>query len=209
MWKNRKRADLVLHLFLAVRDELLPRFCTLASGGLTIRVRTGGSVQELLCEQLGLSADYLEKRIQTIFLDNAMVDDPRQAVVLPNATLALSAAMPGIAGAMLRRGSPYAAMRSQISHVGNSTDPTVQQEKRCEGTIVIKLFNLLRDELAPTLLARGVEIDREILAALLRRNAAVLTKGIVAARLDDALKTPEELLAIDWSGTGVFLQVVS
>ncbi len=194
-----------VHLSLTVDDEVLPHFCLLAGSGLRIRVRTGCSVRDLLCGQLGISPTYLEARIQTVFLDGSVVDDPQRATVAAGSTIALSAAMPGIAGAMLRRGSPYAPMRSQISHAGPAVAPAAARPD----DVVIKLFNMLQGELGPALLARGVHSSGRALSDLFRGRSEVFRSGILVARIDGSAVDPRVPLEMDWAGQVVFLQVRS
>ena len=59
--------------------------------------------------------------------------------------------MPGLVGATLRRGSYYAAMRSEISAA--ETEGAVEMK---EGTVTLKLFNLLIGQLGPLFLASGI-----------------------------------------------------
>ena len=103
-------------LSLVVNAKLVPLFFQLLGHGFMVNVQTGTSVKELLCNQLGIHEDYLAQRIQTIFLNAKVVDDVNSAIVDRDATLALSGAMPGLVGAILRSGGFYAPMRSQISH---------------------------------------------------------------------------------------------
>jgi hypothetical protein len=98
---------------MCLEDELIPRFFQLLQQGFAVKVQAGCSVKTLLCEQLGLSPEYLEERIQTIFLDGRPVDDVNSAIIEDGSTLALSAAMPGLAGATLRKGGYYAPMRGR------------------------------------------------------------------------------------------------
>ena len=65
---------------------------------------------------LGLSPEYVDKRIQTLFLNGKAIDNPDTALLKEDSTLALSAAMPGLLGATLRKGSYYARMRNEISY---------------------------------------------------------------------------------------------
>jgi hypothetical protein len=131
-------------------------FTPLLQRGVRVKVRVGCSLKSLLEDQVGLNPDYMKDRIKTVFLDGKPVDDWDKALVKDGAVLALSAAMPGLAGATLRRGGVWAGMRSQITH----------QEKRSsispdEGFVVMKLFNLLIPELGPFLLEHGVFLPRE------------------------------------------------
>ena len=193
----------LIHLDLKVRDDLLPRFCLLTGGGFTVGAGTGGSLRDLLCEQLGIPPDYLEKRIQTIFLNGKAVDDAQIATVEPGSTIALSAAMPGIAGAMFRKGSVYAPMRSQISHGHRKADRLVDSQ----GRVVIKLFNAVQAELGPLLLSRGIQIPGRALARLFRGRPQTFCSGILAARIDDAPISPHDLLEKDWEGQDVVLSI--
>jgi len=60
---------------LTVEARLVPVFFQLLQSGFRINVSVGCTVKSLLCEQLGVTPEYLEKRIQTIFLDGKPVDD--------------------------------------------------------------------------------------------------------------------------------------
>ncbi len=106
-------------LSLVVKDKMVPIFFQLLGHGFSLNVQTGCSVKELLCQQFGIPEDYLDERIKTIFLNAKVVDDVSSATVNEGCTLALSGAMPGLVGAILRSGGFYASMRSQISYDQN------------------------------------------------------------------------------------------
>jgi hypothetical protein len=159
----------------------------------------------LLCQQLDVPADYLERRIQTVFLNGRVVDDPAVATVPAGSTIALSAAMPGVAGAMLRKRSPYAAMRSPISHPSRDAD----REAGRQGRLVVKLFNMVRDELGPTMLRRGIQIPGKALTDLFRGRSKAFRRGILAAQIDDAPVSPALLLETNWADQELLLQVSS
>ena len=195
----------LVRLSLRVKEDALPRFCLLTGGGFAVCARTGCSIRDLLCGQLGVPTDYLEKRIQTVFLDGNVVDDPAIATVPAGSTIALSAAMPGVAGAMFRKDSPYASMRNQISHADREAD----READRRGRLVIKLFNMLQGELGPTMLRRGVQIPGKALSGLFRGRSEAFRPGILAARIDDAPISPGVLVEMSWEGHDLFLRVSS
>ncbi len=112
------------------------------------------TVHDFLAGELELSEQYIENRIQTIFLNGKAVDNIKAAGLSDKDTLALSAAMPGLVGATFRRGGRYAAMRQNVSH-SNSCTSVPDKTK----TIVLKLFNLVAKEIGPGLLARGIRIQ--------------------------------------------------
>jgi len=182
------------NLCLCLEDDLIPRFFQLLQKGFIVKAHVGCSIKTLLCEQLDLSPDYLEERIQTIFLDGKPVDDVNIATVKQGSTLALSAALPGLVGAMLRKGGYYAPMRDQISYREVTTSEPLQ-----EGIIFLKLFNLTLKELGPTFLKRGVWINGEDLSDFFKRQPDDFWSAFKAARVDgkkfDLEKIPEIRLA--------------
>ncbi len=138
-----------------VDGPLISIFFLLLQQGVTIRSRTGCSVASFLREEIGADSETVEK-IQSVILDGSPVDDLESAVIKDGSVLALSAAMPGLVGATLRRGGTYSSFRSAITY--HETD------KECvkgEGLVQIKVFNLLMAELGPRLLQKGVVIRAE------------------------------------------------
>ena len=113
---------------MTAEKDRIPAFSPVLAKGFVVKIQVGCTVRELVCDQFGLSVDYLENRIQTIFLDGKAVDNVNTAVVRQDSTLALSAAMPGLAGATLRRGGFFAAMRSQITH--NKIEKSEKKSKK-------------------------------------------------------------------------------
>jgi len=111
----------------------MPSFFQLMQRGFMVKIRVGCSIKSLLCNQLGLSQEYLEERIQTILLDGRPVDDVESAIVKQESTLALSAALPGLVGATLRKGGYYAPLRSHISHSETASSWDQPFSKRASG----------------------------------------------------------------------------
>jgi hypothetical protein len=141
-------------LYLSCKSGKTLNFSLLFQQGVGVPARVGQSVKRVLCEQWGINPEYLDKRVKTIFLDGKPVDDIDKAILQDGSALSLSAAMPGLAGATLRRGGILAPLRSQITH---REEKKAAQEK--EGLIILKLFNLLGAELGPLLLKRGIYIQ--------------------------------------------------
>lgn len=191
-------------LTLIVGARVVPLFFQLLGHGFYQSVQTGCSVKELLCNQLGIHEDYLEQRIQTIFLNGKVVDDVTSAIVPENAAMALSGAMPGLVGAILRSGGFYAPMRSQISH---GKDEQASQFKN--GKITLKLWNLVVKELGPTFLRRGIWIKGEDVRSFIKRRREELETGCVSVELKGQPAEVDSLCKADWKANLVFLQINS
>lgn len=191
-------------LSLFVKTELVPLFFQLLGHGFYVSVQTGCSVKELLCNQLGIHEDYLAQRIQTIFLNAKVVDDVNSAIVKKDSTLALSGAMPGLVGAILRSGGFYAPMRSQISHEKNQSSLP-----RRAAQITLKMLNLVVKDLGPIFLQRGIRLKVQTLQEFIERQATELKSGCISGELDGKPIAISNLQIIDWDTDLVLLQVNS
>jgi len=166
-------------LSLIAEPKLFEKFFQLLQKGVKVRARVGSTVLSFLCDDLGLSPEYVDERIQTLFLNGKVIDNPDTAVLKEDSTLALSAAMPGLLGATLRKGGYYARMRNEISHQEQSQGMTVH-----EGFILLKLFNLLPAEIGPAVLGRGLWMKGEELNHFLRELPDELVAKCTESRLD-------------------------
>ncbi len=177
-------------------------FTPLLQQGVGVRTRTGISLREFVCDVIELSPEYLETRIQTLFLDGRAVDDVDAAIIENGAVVALSAAMPGLLGATLRRGSYYSAMRGEISY-----KKAERPASAGEGVVLVKLFNLLVREVGPILLSRGVWIRGRDLHDFFSSRSSRFWQGCKGARLDDEDVTPAGLARTKWGEGSVLVQV--
>jgi hypothetical protein len=189
-------------LNITVEEDRVSAFFPLLALGFTVKTKVGVSVQELLCRQLGLSADYLDNRLQTIFLDGKAVDNVRTSVVRQDSTLALSAAMPGLAGATLRRGGAYASMRHNITHKKNAKNEIVK-----DGSIVLKLFNLVARDIGPMFLIQGIWISGKNLQDFFRKAPDHFWTGCLSAEIDGMHSEVEKLAHVDWKQKLVLLKL--
>ncbi|MDD2734089.1 MAG: hypothetical protein PHF56_09105 [Desulfuromonadaceae bacterium] len=154
-----KLETLKLHL----NSDDLHLFFPLFQKGVTVPAIVGCTLKSLLVDQFAIPVDYVTDRITTIFLDNRPVDDLDRTIIQEGSRVTLSAAMPGLVGATMRRGGFYAALRQGISYAADS-----EKTSDTSGTVRLKLFNLLLAELAPTVLARGLILERDEFNELLR-----------------------------------------
>jgi hypothetical protein len=150
-------------LNLTLKPDQLNAFFPLLQKGVSVPATVGCTLRSLLCDQFAIPADYVTDRITTLFLDNSPVDDLDRTIIQDGSRVTLSAAMPGLVGATMRRGGFYAALRQGISHV---TDKGAAADT-C-GEVRVKLFNLLLAEIGPLVLARGLLLEQAELAELLQ-----------------------------------------
>ena len=188
-------------LSMVVKPGHIQRFLYLFTSGVRLPVTIGDTVKATVCGQLGVAVDYFEECIQTIFLNFKAVDTPETARVEDGAIVALSAAMPGLVGATLRKGGTYATLRRAISFGKNAG--TVITRK---GFITLKLLNMVAYELGPAFLARGVAISRAQLVELLTTKLD-LQGACQEIRLDKTMVTWMQLQAQDWANQHVLLRV--
>jgi hypothetical protein len=139
---------------LRLPPSVLPRLSRIFQKGIRVEIETGCTLESLLCDQWGVPSEYILKKISTLFLNGKPVDDIYTARVGEGAVLALSAAMPGLVGAVMRRDGFFSSLRGAITYREAAPANPV-----CRGVITVKLFNLLIGELGPLFLTRGFFVD--------------------------------------------------
>ncbi len=141
------------------------RLTGLVQEGFALYGLTGQSLRDFMRGSLGMSDEYIEGAVSTVFLDYKPVDDLDGAAIRPGCLVSLSAAMPGLVGAVMRRNSPYASFREAISHGGQAEPETLAREKRC--IVRVKLFNSVMRERSPGMLAQGIMLEQSRIAEAL------------------------------------------
>ncbi len=192
-----------MKLTLTIKSELLFCFFPVLREGVILKGNLGCSIEAFISEQLGLTADYIQNRIQTVFLNGKAVDDVSATLVPRGSTLTLSAAMPGLAGATLRRGSYYASMRQGIScgDLNENAGPS-------EGEITLKLFNLITEDLGPKVLQKGFWIKGKNLSDHLISQPNRFWKGCLSAELDHENIDPIKLAKQHFTENQIFFRIV-
>jgi len=196
------KSSTCVNLCLLVTLNQVPIFFQLLRKGMLIDVEPGLSITELLCGKFGIQADYLEREVQTIFLDGKPVDDINSAIIKSRSTLALSAAMPGVVGVSLRKGGYYAPLRKQISYDRETLSDSGGSKK-----MVMKCFNTVASDLGPKLLDNGVWIAGKDFQDLLDKRLGDIKAGLEKVTLDDQEGEPVILEKVDWKEKTIFLQV--
>jgi len=190
-----------MHLNITVSTVKLTKFFQLLEMGFLLESAVGCSLREFICERLGLDGQYLDNRVQTIFLDHNPVDNPDTVRIREGSTVALSAAMPGLAGATLRKGGRFAVMRNQIScHTGTACKSGRQT------MVTVKFFNAVAKDLGENLFKNGIRIQGANFSWFVDKHIEGLQAHIRSARLDGKAIDANKLASIPWQGE-LFLQV--
>lgn len=192
------------HVRLEIDARLISGFLKMIEQGFKLKVKTGLTIRELLCGQFGVSGEYFDNRIQTIFLDGKAVDNVDAAGIEDNSRIALSAAMPGLVGATFRKGGRYAPLRGTISYSKEKKSIV-----RGEGKITLKLFNMIARELGPVFLRKGVIIDGNAFQNFVWDNLEDLKAACSSIHLNNAKISVTRLKELKWADREVFLQVIS
>jgi hypothetical protein len=176
-------------LRLAVVRDALPLFTTVLQSGIEIKTAHGQTLANFLNNFPGFTAGYLADTVQTIFLNGTAVDDLALPLTGKNPVLALSAAMPGLAGAIFRRNSFHSALRTE-------TKSLQSDEKRQKSiTVTLKLFNSIARDRGEYFLQGGFCMRADLLAAFLAKRPN-LGQYIVTITLGEKLMELEELLPV-------------
>jgi len=182
-------------LLLTFRPEGLSRFFPLLQTGVMVEAEVGSSVRDFLLTLPGVDSAYIDGRIKTVFLNGKVVDDVETAFLDDGSILALSAAMPGLAGAALRRGGGLASFRSQITFPARE-----KPGPRRKGFVLIKLYNLILKELGVIFLRRGIFLASAALAKFFKGQSEEFWVNLETALVNGAGKDAKELLQMNWAG---------
>jgi len=171
--------------------------------GVRVEILAGSSIRQVVVDHLGIAEDYLENRVQTLFLNGKPVDDVDAMKVSDGSTLALSAAMPGLAGATLRKGGKYAAFRQQISFGSDSPVPVLRK-----GRMILKLFNQVTEEQGPAVLTKGIGISGgDLLDVIRKAQDQSLLQEILKLEVNGKIIAPEMLAPEIATEAAVFLSI--
>jgi hypothetical protein len=158
---------------------MLPIFFFFLQDGFLLEAQVGCSIREFLRDRCRIAPETIAERISTVFLDGKPVDDFDRAFIEDNSTLALSGAMPGLVGAVMRSNSPLRSFRSSITHGGDEGSKRLQ-----DGLVRLKLFNTVMSELASGFLREGVLLEPLAVKGFLAKQSEDCRKGIREILLD-------------------------
>ncbi len=189
-------------LSLRVKAGQVSKFLSLFQEGFFLNFATGSSLEEVL-RSAGFSREYLDARVQTVFLDGTAIDDFSTAIVKDGSVVALSAAMPGLVGAIFRRGSPIAALRSVTDA---AKDPLSGPDKT--EMVRIKLFNTVAEEVGPELLQRGAVFGRAGLERFLSGRREFVEQTLLEAELCGDTLAPASIFSVSFPNSEFIMLLV-
>lgn len=194
-----------LYVELSTATDTTASFRPVLEQGYLIHIEANKTVQDVLCRQLGVAEEYLRDRVQTVFLNGKAVDDENTAVVQDGDRLALSASMPGLVGATMRKGGFFSGLRANISH----KKPAKAAASKSDAFITIKLFNMIALEIGPIFLDKGIIVKGNQLQSLWDGLGEDFWQKITSAQLDGQPLDLEQIKTNVWDEPFVRLQVVS
>jgi hypothetical protein len=176
-------------LRLSVTPDALPLFTTVLQSGIEIKTTRGETLAGFLNRFPGFTAEYLADTVQTIFLDGTAVDDLSLQMTGNNPVLALSAAMPGLAGAIFRKNSFHSALRTEIK----SLESKAGQDDSI--VVTLKLFNSIATERGEDFFKTGLCMRGDQLANFLTKRPHLIQQ-IQDIQLEEKELTHQDLLRI-------------
>jgi hypothetical protein len=178
---------------LTFREEIPRDFFLLLQEGVLFRAETGAKVKPLLTGLLQVTEDYVDERINTVFLNGKAVDELEDATVGPDAIIAVSASMPGFVGACFRKSGYYASMRSNVAYRESGSGEAGLQTFVC-----VKLFNVLARELGEPILKSGIVLPGADFRSFFSKRDDDFWAGLVAAAADGMEMDINSLRAGRW-----------
>ncbi len=187
---------------LTVLPAEVSRLTTLLQSGISLKASIGMPVGLFLSDLPGFDQNYLNEKVQTIFLDGSAIDDLQRSLSRPCHVLALSAAMPGLAGAIFRKNSLCAALRTRMhSSAAAGADGG-------ETVVRLKLFNAIAREKGGALLRDGGVFTGAALLRFLGDHPSILQNAL-GARYDGSGVQPLQLLSAIRDDSDYFLTITT
>ena len=183
----------LIQLRFVMDNAQLPGFCQILQDAFMVKALVGCSIKSFLTQQMGISPEYIAGRIHSIFLEGRPVADIDSAMIHEGSHLSLSAAMPGLVGATMRRGGFYGAFRSTITYSESDSHCEIT-----EGCVHLKYFNLLMKELGPDLLKKGIYLRSSQMADFLSDQPLEFWQGCKEILLNGRPVRRDQLEKEDW-----------
>lgn len=167
-------------LTLALDAEAFTGFASLLQHGILFAVDRPVALLPFLLSLPGFTEEYIENAVQTIFI-NGVAADRLDRVLTGGSTLALSAAMPGLAGAIFRRQGLHSSLRSQPEEKRESG-------QSASGFIALKLFNSIATDRVRDLLTHGILVTGKAFHNFAAKREHLFQPPVVLTFTDQTLE---------------------
>ena len=161
----RSSADICPELKLVVGVESLSLFTSILQYGMDVVTQANIPLGKFFVSCPGFSEEYLAEAVQTIFLNGTAVDDLHIPLCGEHPLVALSAAMPGLAGAIFRKGGRHASLRTAT--IAEAPGRKVEQGPL---TVTLKLFNAIARDKGELILGLGAVMSSAVVVSFLEKR---------------------------------------
>ena len=166
---------------IALPGEQAPKFASLLQQGFYQPIAGPVAILDFLVALPGFSREYIESEVQTIF-HNGVATDSLGSLLYAGDTLALSAAMPGLAGAIFRREGMHASLRCTV-------EETHDPDRNRAGFVMVKLYNSIGSDRVVDLMLRGVRIAAKGFLGFIERRGDLFRDPLRILHEDRAIST--------------------
>lgn len=181
---NNKK-NMIPTLTCSISGKDLSRLVTLLQSGFFRTTDDGTPFLAFLSSLPGFTQSYIHGDIGTLFLNGDAIDDFNLPLNGRAATIALSSAMPGLCGTILKKGSPHATLRK-------TRDTSTAAISGGTVLVKVKLFNTIALERGPELMRQGVRIKSADFLSFLSLRPGLL-QAMHSLSLDGKAVSPEQL----------------
>lgn len=143
--------DACCSITMTMPPEQVPGFASLLQSGMYCFITGPVTIRKFLTGLPGFTEAYIAEAVQTIFHNGVAADNLDERLCAGD-TLALSAAMPGLAGAIFRREGAHATLRATITASETAASTS-------EGFVTLKLYNAIGKDRVVDLLRKGACIS--------------------------------------------------
>ena len=185
---NAPPKDTAPAITLQLSQEGLDKFTALLQSGVEIQTKAGEPLLQFLEKIPGFTPEYIDNEIQTIFLDGTAIDDVHAPLTDTETVIALSAAMPGLSGAIYRKNSIHSPLRS----VHHQYDKTKVDEKTI--SIYLKLFNSIARDRGAEMLRQGVTLKTSTILTFLQTRPWLIDHIQAVVINDHPVATTDSLM---------------
>ncbi len=196
--------SLIRKVQISIENDNFSAFWGFFSYGFQLNIEVGCSLSDLLCRQIGISETYLNDRVQTIFLNGKAVDNISGEILKDESVIALSAAMPGLVGAVFRKGGILSSMRSGINN--QTPEKAVILHK---GRVTLKFFNLIASDLGSGFLKKGIHVKGDHFIRYLDWKLPLLKSVCRSVIIDGKKYEIDDVLSVCRQDGDVFLFINS